>query len=302
MLARIVLTLLVVTGCTPYIAPNLSTPAVVKREHAARLLILVAAAQDPDRSGAWDAVINRVADAIEDDLREASFRVTREADARAPVKVTVGRPRGEGILHVVTVGNSEVLDRFSLYSGRYNASDLREMAKHARERLERLDAVAALGAAAAPSPHVAKADQARSWTGANAVATATRRLAVLEFRGSLAPNLLALLSDQARSAAVEAVRPHGIAVMTRENTAVMLKDQGKTAVCAEGECEVETARLIGAHLVVTGEVSRVGNAQFLQMKLFDAEAGTLLASKQADATDDLALVKAAKPAAAALFE
>jgi hypothetical protein len=38
------------------------------------------------------------------------------------------------------------------------------------------------------------------------------------------------------------------------------------------------------------------------MKLFDAEAGTLLASKQADAADDLALVKAAKPAAAALFE
>jgi hypothetical protein len=82
----------------------------------------------------------------------------------------------------------------------------------------------------------------------------------------------------------------------------MLKDQGKAAACMEGECEVETARLIGAHLVVTGEVSRVGPAQFLQMKLFDAEAGTLLASKQADAADDLALVKAAKPAAAALFE
>jgi hypothetical protein len=137
-------------------------------------------------------------------------------------------------------------------------------------------------------------------TGASA---ATRRLAVLEFRGSLAPNLLALLSDQARSAAVEAVRPHGIAVMTRENTAVMLRDQGRApGACTEGDCEVDTARLIGAHLVVTGEVSRVGNALFLQMKLFDAEAGTLLASKQADATDDLALVKAAKPAAAALFE
>jgi hypothetical protein len=65
---------------------------------------------------------------------------------------------------------------------------------------------------------------------------------------------------------------------------------------------VEAARAAGADLVVTGEVSDVGGARFLVLKLVDAASGALLASKHAQGKDDLALVEAAKPAAAALFQ
>jgi hypothetical protein len=92
-------------------------------------------------------------------------------------------------------------------------------------------------------------------------------------------------------------------VLTREQVLATLKERGRSAEsCTDGACEVETARAAGADLVVTGEVSEVGGARFLVLKLVDAPSGALLASKHAQAKDDLALVEAAKPAATALFE
>jgi hypothetical protein len=133
--------------------------------------------------------------------------------------------------------------------------------------------------------------------------TVRRRLAVLEFHGAIDPAILAILSDQARAAAVEAGRAQGVAVMTRENLAAILKDMGRgTAACSDGECEVETARNIGADLVVTGEVVKIQDTLLLTMKLFESKGGTLLASKQAYAKDGLRLVQESKPAAAKLFE
>jgi hypothetical protein len=287
---------------TPPVPPP---PPVVTPEKAAQLLLLVRSVPDP-ASKVSASTIGAATNAVAGRLREAGFRVTvaPKAPAAATVTVSGGQTGGLFYLTVDVEANGVVVDRFddsAIYG--WEEHEIAAFGEFARYRLERSEALASLAEELAAKPHARGADQPGPWVKTAGASAATRRLAVLEFRGPLAPNLLALLSDQARAAAVEAVRPHGIAVMTRENTAVMLRDQGRApGACTEGDCEVDTARLIGAHLVVTGEVSRVGSAQFLQMKLFDAEAGTLLASKQADATDDLALVKAAKPAAAALFE
>jgi hypothetical protein len=292
------------TGCV-YTAPVLTTPVVVTPESASRLVVRVQSDVDQDKKLTAEALskLASVTNAIAAELRQASFQVTMSSSTPSASTVKVGYASGYlGEYQVVVEANGVVLEQIVGHSVNSSADEA-AFARHTRQRLERSEGLASLAAELEAKPQALKGDAPRSWVKTTGASAATRRLAVLEFRGSIAPNLLALLSDQARSAAVEAVRPHGIAVMTRENTSVMLRDQGRApGACTEGDCEVETARLIGAHLVVTGEVWRVGSAQFLQMKLFDAEAGTLLASKQADATDDLALVKAAKPAAAALFE
>jgi hypothetical protein len=65
-----------------------------------------------------------------------------------------------------------------------------------------------------------------------------KRLAVLEFQGkNLDQDILMTFSDTVRGAALQSVGGHGVAVMTRENMLVLLKDMGKQE-CGEGECEV----------------------------------------------------------------
>jgi hypothetical protein len=291
-------------------AADPASPALVKREDAARLVILLRE-ETVDRT--WASSLSRAASAIELALRDGGFQVTRDAGVTSSVKVTVGYPtasRKHGVA-VSIEARGVVVDRFDAPGrtnlfGSYPLDDefAAGLGRLTRERLERSERVAAVAAELGAGPAQAGPVDAavRRWSQTAAAPAVRRRLAVLEFRGALGPDVRALLTDQARSAALEAVRGQGVSVMTRENTAVMLKDQGKDAACTEGECEVETARLIGAHLLVTGEVVLVSGVHFLQLKLFDAESGALLASQQVGAADDLALVKAAKPAAAALFE
>ena len=84
-----------------------------------------------------------------------------------------------------------------------------------------------------------------------------KRLAVLEFRGkNLEQDILMTFSDTVRGGALQGLSGRGVVVMTRENMLVLLKDMGKKD-CQEGECEVETARNIGADYVVSGKVVRM---------------------------------------------
>jgi hypothetical protein len=129
-----------------------------------------------------------------------------------------------------------------------------------------------------------------------------KRVAVLEFRGPLGPAVLSGVADEARGAVAESLRAKGVAVMTRESMAVVLKDMGKDiAACGEGECEVETGRMIGADLVVTGEVIQVEKVYVLILKLHETAGGSLVATKQARGKDALEIMDAVKPAAVALF-
>jgi TolB-like protein len=108
------------------------------------------------------------------------------------------------------------------------------------------------------------------------------RLAVLEFTGGgLMPDVLASFSDEARAGALDAVKQKGMLVMTRESMSAIVADMG--ACTAEGACEVETARNIGATFVVTGDLAKVGKNLALSLKLFDVKTGALLATDSIEA-------------------
>jgi hypothetical protein len=130
-----------------------------------------------------------------------------------------------------------------------------------------------------------------------------RRVAVLEFRGPLDRAVLAGIADEARGAAAEALRTERGIVMTRESLAVILKDMSKPqGACAEGECEVETGRLVGADLVVTGEVIHVDATYVLILKLHETAGGALVATRQARGKSALDLMDTVKAAAVTLFD
>jgi hypothetical protein len=65
-------------------------------------------------------------------------------------------------------------------------------------------------------------------------------------------------------------------VLTHENIQMLVQAQGKDLADCEGECEVETGRRVGADLVVTGELVRVGKRIKLELRIHDTASGELL--------------------------
>jgi hypothetical protein len=70
-------------------------------------------------------------------------------------------------------------------------------------------------------------------------------------------------------------------VISRENMLVLLQAQGKQLADCEAECEVETGRRIGADLVVSGELLRVGESLKASLRLHETRSGTLVAAATA---------------------
>lgn len=109
------------------------------------------------------------------------------------------------------------------------------------------------------------------------LAAQAHTIAVLEFRDKVPKEERldsAYLSDQVRTAVKEEL-PEA-RVITRENMLVLLQASGKDLAACEGECEVDTGRLIGADLVVSGELLKFGTQYKLNMKLHDTRSGELL--------------------------
>jgi TolB-like protein len=122
--------------------------------------------------------------------------------------------------------------------------------------------------------------------------TSVRRLAVLEFQGKkVDAETLTTFSDAVRSGALEALARTGIDVMTRENMLTLMKDMGK-GECNEGECEVETARNIGADFVVSGIVVNIEDRYVVTLKLHETKGGSLLGSEMAKAKTQLEILDA----------
>lgn len=110
-----------------------------------------------------------------------------------------------------------------------------------------------------------------------------RRIAVLEFTGrEIEPAHLVAITDRARGGIVDAARLRGMSVMSTENMAVLI-DQGGTGKCEEGECEVETARKIGADFVITGRVNRFDKSYSLDLKLLSSKTGDIVKTATFDA-------------------
>jgi TolB-like protein len=65
-------------------------------------------------------------------------------------------------------------------------------------------------------------------------------------------------------------------VITKENLLVLLEAQGKSIEACEGECEVDTGRMVGADYVVSGEALRVGSHFKINLKLHETRSARLL--------------------------
>jgi TolB-like protein len=112
---------------------------------------------------------------------------------------------------------------------------------------------------------------------------ANRRLAVLEFQGKkIEEDVLRTFGDGVRGGAVEGLAACRVQVMTRENMMVLLREMGKSD-CSEGDCEVETARNIGADFVVSGFVVHMEDTYVVTLKLHETKDGSLLASDSVQA-------------------
>jgi formylglycine-generating enzyme required for sulfatase activity len=121
--------------------------------------------------------------------------------------------------------------------------------------------------------------------------TVSKRLAVLELKGAkIEGEVLDAFADAVRGGAVEGLAGRGVQVMTRENMMVLLRAMGKKD-CAEGDCEVETARNIGADFVVSGSVVRIDEAFVVTLKLHETRDGSLLATDQIDAKKQLEVLR-----------
>ncbi len=150
---------------------------------------------------------------------------------------------------------------------------------------------------------------------------APRRVAVLEFQARWAATcdapssssksqkndaerceFLGSLADQARAGALEVLRPPGYIVMTRENTAQLLKDMGSSTTCTEGECEVETAKLIGAELVISGGVTQLEGIWIVTVKLHDVKTAALLDTTEAEGKEKVKTRQAVKRAVAQMVK
>src|SRR5712692_649046 len=129
-------------------------------------------------------------------------------------------------------------------------------------------------------------------------------MAVLEFnnkrKGAVHDTIdRGYLADHVRAAALKALP--GLRLMTRENIEVMAQANGVSlAECTE-QCEVEIGRKLGADLVVSGDLLRVGSAFKLSLRMHDAHEARLLAAAEASGADADALVQSLDRAAQELL-
>lgn len=120
--------------------------------------------------------------------------------------------------------------------------------------------------------------------------TTPKRLAVLELKGKIDGDVLDAFADAVRGGAVEGLAGREVQVMTRENMMALLKEMGRRD-CSEGDCEVETARNIGADFVVSGGVVRVDSTYVVTLKLHETKGGSLLATKQVEGRTKLEVLR-----------
>jgi hypothetical protein len=129
-----------------------------------------------------------------------------------------------------------------------------------------------------------------------------RKIAILELRNQagLTPDEAAFFTDVARGGALTGAGP-GHLVMTRESILALLPPGTDLASCV-GECEVETGRNVGADLVVSGDIVRVGGELKVVLKLHETASAALVGSTRASAPDLKQLEPAVEQAAIRLFE
>jgi len=110
------------------------------------------------------------------------------------------------------------------------------------------------------------------------------RVAVLDFENlaDLQEREVGFLSDVVREAARGHLPVDDYLLMTRENIYEMLPP-GTTLADCQGDCIVETGRLLGADYVVAGDLVSFAGEFRATLRLYDTASGNQLASRRAGA-------------------
>lgn len=89
--------------------------------------------------------------------------------------------------------------------------------------------------------------------------------------------------------------------MTQGNIETLVRAAGKTLVDCEGQCAVDTGKLVGADIVIAGRISKVGKTFAISMQMYDTASGALLAGEDPEAKDEDELLKVSAEAAGKLL-
>ena len=135
----------------------------------------------------------------------------------------------------------------------------------------------------------------------DAAAKDNPRIAVLELSGPLTAQELGLLSDQIRAGVLTGLQGKPYVVMSRENMAAIAKDMNIDLSCVEGQCEVDTARNLGAAWVVSASLVQMGGRWMCTMKVHDVDSGALKVSEKVEGSEAVDLVDQLPPVAARLI-
>jgi hypothetical protein len=132
----------------------------------------------------------------------------------------------------------------------------------------------------------------------------SKRLAVIDFRNP--DNAVTLseadfITELVRSEARRALPREQYVLMTKENILELLPPDKRDLSQCEGQCEVETGRLIGAQYLVTGEIVNFGGELRVTVRLYDVTTGNLLDSRKAAGKKVLDLETPVEQVASALF-
>jgi hypothetical protein len=106
-------------------------------------------------------------------------------------------------------------------------------------------------------------------------------------------------TDVVRGAALK-TQPQ-LEVITRENLIVLLQASGKDLASCEGECEVDTGRRIGADLIVSGEIQKLGPLYKMSLRMHETREGRLISSSIASGASIVELDQGAQKAAQELL-
>lgn len=131
---------------------------------------------------------------------------------------------------------------------------------------------------------------------------AGRTLAVIRPRGELEGWALELIGDQSRLAATEAVRGHGLKVVSADLALATLPPSRHTLRCVFPTCEFAAARAVGADLLIAGEVRRNGTGWTATVTLYDVLSESAITTASYTGTEPGMVIERTYRAVASLFQ
>lgn len=117
----------------------------------------------------------------------------------------------------------------------------------------------------------------------------------LSAKGSVSETEASILTDRIRTLVVQTRR---FRVMERDSMDKILREQGfqETQNCESNDCSIEIGRLLSVRAIITGSISRLGNMHSLNLRIIDAERGSILEEEFIDCSCSLEILLTEKVA------